>query len=165
MVSCAHVSSACCCFDTLRPSTLHSSPSLSSSFPFSCSSSSSSMFVGSMRSPHACFREWGVGHFGREQSSHRLWAQLHRQLPHVRDHWHIHPGVFQRQQARKSAWLGVRWLHHRQSALFTPVSGVEKIQRAVDKFITLLTKACCQVSRRLSVMLEQGDVFSMSLDH
>ena len=41
----------------------------------------------------------------------------------------------------------------------------EKIQRAVDKLVTLLTKACCQVSRRLSVMLEQGDLFSMSLDH
>ena len=38
------------CFDTLRPSTLHSSPSLSSSFSFSCSSSSSSMWVGSERS-------------------------------------------------------------------------------------------------------------------
>ena len=33
----------------------------------------------------------------------------------------------------------------------------EKIQRAVDKFITLLTKACCPVSRRLSVTLVQGD--------
>ena len=33
-----HVSSAycCCCLDTLRPSTLYSSPSLSSSFSFSC---------------------------------------------------------------------------------------------------------------------------------
>ena len=41
----------------------------------------------------------------------------------------------------------------------------EKIQRAVDKFITLLKKACCPVSRRLSVLLEQGDLFSMSLDH
>ena len=38
-------------------------------------------------------------------------------------------------------------------------------ERALDKFITLLTKACCPVSRRLSVMLEQGDLFSMSLDH
>ena len=38
-VSCAHVihvsSACCCCPDTLRPSTLHSSPSLSSSFSFS----------------------------------------------------------------------------------------------------------------------------------
>ena len=47
-----HVSSACCCcFFALRFSTLHSSPSLSSSFSFSCSSSFSSMWVGSMRSP------------------------------------------------------------------------------------------------------------------
>ena len=36
----------------------------------------------------------------------------------------------------------------------------EKNQRAVDKFITLLKKDCCQVSRCLSVMLEQGDLFS-----
>ena len=41
----------------------------------------------------------------------------------------------------------------------------EKIQRAVDKLITLLMKVCCQVSRCLSVMLEQGDLFPMSLDH
>ena len=41
----------------------------------------------------------------------------------------------------------------------------EKTQRAVDKLITLLKKVCCQVSRRLSVMLEQGDLFRMSLDH
>ena len=55
-VSCAyHVMSSCvwlCVWsDTLRPCTLHSSPSLSSSFSFSCSSSSASMWVGSMRSP------------------------------------------------------------------------------------------------------------------
>ena len=36
--------------------------------------------------------------------------------------------------------------------------------RAVDKVITLLTKVCCPVSRRLSVMLEQGDLFPMSSD-
>ena len=40
----------------------------------------------------------------------------------------------------------------------------KKMQRAVDKLITLLTKACCQVSRCLSVLLEQGDLFPMSLD-
>ena len=40
----------------------------------------------------------------------------------------------------------------------------EKIQRAVDKFFALLTKACCPVSRRLSVMSEQGDLL-LSLDH
>ena len=39
------------------------------------------------------------------------------------------------------------------------------MQRAVDKLITLLTKVCCPVSRRLSVMLEQGDMFSISLIH
>ena len=41
----------------------------------------------------------------------------------------------------------------------------EKIQRAVDKLITFLTKVYRPVSRRLSVMLEQGDLFPMSLDH
>ena len=52
------------------------------------------------------------------------------------------------------------------SALSSPLFTQEReIQRAVDKFITLLTKACCPVSRRLSVMLERGDLFSMSLDH
>ena len=50
-------------------------------------------------------------------------------------------------------------------ALSSPLFRSEKIQRAADKLITLLTKACCQFSRRLSVMLKQGDLFSMSLDH
>ena len=49
ITSCHHAFG--CCLDTLRLSTLHSSPSLSSSFSLSCSSSSSSMRVGSMRSP------------------------------------------------------------------------------------------------------------------
>ena len=49
------------------------------------------------------------------------------------------------------------------TALSSPLRS-EKNQRAVDKFITLLTNARCPVSRRLSVMLEQGDLFSMSLD-
>ena len=40
-----------------------------------------------------------------------------------------------------------------------------EIQRAVNKLITLLKKVCCQVSRCLSVMLEHGDWFLMSLDH
>ena len=48
-------------------------------------------------------------------------------------------------------------------AIDRPLS--EKMQRSADKFITLLTKCSCPVSRRLSVMLEQGDLFSMSLDH
>ena len=34
----------------------------------------------------------------------------------------------------------------------------EKIQRAVDKLITLLKKVCCQVSRCLSVMWERWDL-------
>ena len=38
----------------------------------------------------------------------------------------------------------------------------EKMQRAVDKLITLLTKVCRPVSRRLSV-IEQGDLLLISL--
>ena len=34
------------------------------------------------------------------------------------------------------------------------------MQRAVDKLNTLLTKVCRRVSRRPSVMLKQGDLFS-----
>ena len=41
----------------------------------------------------------------------------------------------------------------------------EKNQREVDKLITLLKKVCRPVSRRLSVMLEQGDLFLISLIH
>ena len=40
----------------------------------------------------------------------------------------------------------------------------EKIQRAVDKLITLLKKVCCHVRRCLSVMQERGDLL-MSWDH
>ena len=39
------------------------------------------------------------------------------------------------------------------------------MQRAVDKLITLLTKVRRPVSRRLSVMLEQGDLLLISLIH
>ena len=39
------------------------------------------------------------------------------------------------------------------------------MMRAVDELITLMTKVCRPVSRRLSVMLEQGDLFPMILDH
>ena len=39
------------------------------------------------------------------------------------------------------------------------------MQRAVDELITLLTKVCRQVSRRLLVMVEQGDLFLISLIH
>ena len=41
----------------------------------------------------------------------------------------------------------------------------EKMQRAVDKLTTLLTKVCRPVSRRLSVLLEQVDLFLISLTH
>ena len=54
-----------------------------------------------------------------------------------------------------SAW---RSLHHCSN-------GSEKMQRAVDKHMTLLTKVCRPASRRLSVMLEQGDLLLISLNH
>ena len=53
-----------------------------------------------------------------------------------------------------SAW---RSLHH-----CSPRS--EKMQRAVDELITLMTKVCRPVSRRLSV-IEQGDLLLVSLTH
>ena len=53
-----------------------------------------------------------------------------------------------------SAW---RSLHH-----CSPRS--EKLQRAVDKLVTLLTKVCRPVSRRLSV-IERGDPLWNSLTH
>ena len=75
-VSCAHVIHVsfawCCCLDILRLSTLHSSPSLSSSFSFSWSSSSSSMWVGSVWSTPCTSANEELVHFGREQSSHKL---------------------------------------------------------------------------------------------
>ena len=79
-VSCAHVihvsSAWCCCFDTLRPSIFI--------FIFI-------LHVGWFdEKSHAHIREWGARHFGREQSSHRLWAQPHRQLTDLRDHWNLH---------------------------------------------------------------------------
>ena len=48
-------------------------------------------------------------------------------------------------------------------ALSSPLFTQE--QRAVDKLITLLTKVCRPVSHRLSVMLEQGELFLISLIH
>ena len=116
------------CFDSLRLSILHSSPSLPSSSSFSWFSSSSSMWVGSGRSTLCASANEELGIFGREQSSHRLWAQHHRQLPDLRDHWNLHPGVLQRHQALELAWLGDQWLHHRQSALFTTVHSASRGQ-------------------------------------
>ena len=76
------------------------------------------------------FRKWGVRHFGRQHSSHRLWAQRARQLPDLRDHWNLHPGVSQRQQALELAWLGNQWLHHRQNALSSPLFIQEREDQA-----------------------------------
>ena len=44
------------------------------------------MCVGSERIP-VRFREWGVRHFGRQHTSHRLRAQILRRQPLLRDHW------------------------------------------------------------------------------
>ena len=114
--------------------------------------------------PRVRFREWGVWLFGQQRPSHRLWAQVLRRRPLLRDHRNFHPGVLQRHQALESAWLGDQWLHHRQSALFTTVHSGVRSQRAADKLITLLKKVCCQVSRCLSVMFERRYLL-MSLVH
>ena len=69
--------------------------------------------------------------------------------PHLRDYWYIHPGVLQRRSSPESAWFWTRWLHHRHGSLHHCSPRSEKMQRAVDKLITLLTKVCRPVSRRL----------------
>ena len=61
------------------------------------------MWVGSKRNS-VRFREWGAWPLGRQRSSHRLWAQVLRRLPLLRDHWNFHPGILQRQQALVLAW-------------------------------------------------------------
>ena len=50
-------------------------------------------------------------------------------------------------------------------ALSSPLFAQEREDAAVDKLVTLLTKVCRPVSRRLSVMLEQGDLLLISLIH
>ena len=156
-VSCVHhVMSSCvwlCVWsDTLRPSTLHSSQSLSSSSSFF-------FFHVGWFDEKSSFRERGVRHFDPEQSSHKLWANF------------IATDIFIQESSRDNRPSN---LHHLEFGSMTTPSAErslhhcfrsEKIQRAVDKFVTVLTKACCPVSRRLSVILEQGDLFSMSVDH
>ena len=94
-VSARHTIHVSCpvCLISLRPSLriLHLSlpSSTSSSWSFTWSS---------------IFREWGVWPFGQQRSPHRLWAQLLRRVPLLRDHRNFHPGVFQRQQALVLAW-------------------------------------------------------------
>ena len=87
--------------------------------------------------------------------------------PNIPDHFHYSETtemIFQEQSSDKSTepfvlvWRGSRRRDHWQSAIFTTVhSGGEKIQRAVDKLITLLKKVCCQLSPFLCVMQERGD--------
>ena len=103
------------------------------------------------------FAQWGVWPFGQQRPSHRLWAQLLRRLPLLRDLWNIqrHKALVLASQKTMTTTSAERSLHH--CSLRS-----EKNQPAVDKLITLLKKVCCQVSRCLSVMLEQGDLFLMS---
>ena len=152
--------------DSLRLSTLHSSQSLSSSFWFSWFSSSSSMWVGSERSYPVRFREWGVRHYGRQHPSHKLWAQKSSttttsQRP-LKSSSRNPPATASPRTCMTGKSVTTpseeRSLHHCSL-------GSEKIQRAEDKLITLLEKVCCQVSRCLSVMVEHGDLFLVSLDH
>ena len=97
-VSCAHHAMSSCVWLCVWSDTLQLHLALfavSLIFLFSWSSSSFSVWVGSGRSPHAYFREWGVRRFMRQQSSHRWGAQRHRQLPHLREAtagprtWHV----------------------------------------------------------------------------
>ena len=93
--------------DTLRLSTLCFPPSLSSSFSFSCSSPSTSMWVGSMRSTPCTSANEELGTISQRPRN-------------------LHPGVLRRRQALKSACRRVRWLHHRHGAFFTTVSGARR---------------------------------------
>ena len=157
------MSSACCyCLDTLRPSTLHSSPSLSSSFSFSCSSSSSSMWVGSMGSPMRTSANEELGTLAENNP-------LTGYEPNFIDNYQISETTeifIQESPATAGPEICMTWrsmttpsvecsLHH--CSLRS-----EKNQRAVDKLITLLKNICCQVSRCLSVMYERRDML-MSL--
>ena len=106
------------------------------------------------------FSLWGPWHSCRVRPSHRLWAQ---RLRHLGGYWTVHPGMLR--QERVFEWPRVRWRHHRHCALFTTVhSRSEKMMRAVDELITLMTKVCRPVSRCLSV-IERGDPLWNSLTH
>ena len=84
------------------------------------------------------FREWGVGHFGRQHPSQRP--------PHLRDNWNLHPGILRREQVHEFAVTtpsAERYLHH--------CSPGARWCKPQTSFITLKTKVCRPVSRRLSV--------------
>ena len=108
-----------CLLDT----TLHSSPSLSSSTSFfwSSTSSSSSMWVGSERSTLYTLANEEPDTLVDNAPLTGYEQKGLRRLIILRDHWNFHPGVLQRQQVLKSAWSWIRWLHHRHGALFTTV--------------------------------------------
>ena len=143
ITSCHHVFG--CAFDltSLRLSTWHSSPSLSSSFSFSCPSSSSSMWVGSMRSP---MRTSANEELGTLADNNPLTG--------------YEPNIIDNYQISETTEIFIQ--EASSDSRFTTVHSQARRSR---ELITLLTKVCCQVSRRLSVMLEQGDLFRMSLDH
>ena len=110
---------------------------------------------------HVHFREWGVRHFGREQSSHRLWAQL--QLPDLRDHWNLHLGVLQRQQALELTWLGDQWLNHR-GALSSPLFTQDREEPASRRHVYHSPDESLSSQSSSVGHVGQGDLFPMSLD-
>ena len=99
---------------------------------------------------HAHFLDWGVGHFGREQSSHKLWAQLHRQRQDLMKYSSRTPPATAGPQTCMT-WKSMTTPSAERSLYHCSLRS-EKIQRAVDKLVTPLTNVCWQVSRRLSVM-------------
>ena len=75
-------------FSTTLPSTLCFPSSLSSSFSFSWSPSSSTWETRTLRT--AANEESGT--MAENDPLHRLWAQDLRRLPHLGDYWYIYPG-------------------------------------------------------------------------
>ena len=152
---------SCCVFDSCSTSPLSSSccPSslLSSCFSSWTSTPSSTMWWANSLCTSA---KWGPWHPCRVRPSHRLWAQ---RLPHLGGYWTVHPGILRRE--RVPEWPRVRWRHHRHlRSLHHCSPRSEKMMRAADELITLMTKVGRPVSRRLSVM-ERGDPLWYILTH
>ena len=137
----------CGCLDTLYDSPFYSLLSIFSLIVLSILLFFTFFFHVEDKYP-AHSREWGPWHPCRERSSHRLWANdLH--ISETSDIFIQESSgdnnMILNSMTTPSAWRSV---HH-----CSPRS--EKMQRAVDKLVTLLTKVCRPVSRRLSVMSEQ----------
>ena len=153
-----HASCAVFVLTSLRPSTLHSSRSLSSSFSFSWSSSSPSMWVGSERSTLCASANEELGTSadntpltGYEPKKTSTTTTSQRPL--------------KSSSRNPPATAGPRTCMTGKSVTIPSVERSLHQCSLRDKLTTLLKKVCCQVSRCLSVMLEQGDLFPMSLDH